>query len=79
MKKTLRLIVVLVLAVSMLAMNAGAITILHQSTEDALVKSGWTIGTVGFQKALDEPMDISGMDNIYIRIYVSNFTRLLPF
>lgn len=72
MKKSLRLLAIFMLAAFMFAMNASAITILGGSSEEKLLDSGWTLGTVGFTVKLDEPIDISGMDNLYFRMYIDS-------
>ncbi len=78
MKKSLRIISVLVLSVFILAMNASAITKLGGSTAEKIEKRDWDdSGTMGFEVKLDQPMDISGMENIYLRMYLDNADNCL--
>jgi hypothetical protein len=77
MKKSLRLMTALILIVFAFAMNTSAITIIGGSTTDKIESSDWTeAGTVGFSKTLDTPIDVSGMENLYFRVYVDNVDNL---
>ena len=77
MRKSLRLMTILVLAVFVFAMNASAITILGGSTTEEVMTSKWTVGTVGFTVTLDTPMDISGMENLYFRMYLDSADNVM--
>jgi len=73
MKNCLRLLATLVLAALAFSLSVGAITILGQSTSDKVIMTEWReVGTIGFTVVLDEPVDVSGMENLYLRIYVDN-------
>lgn len=73
MKKSLRLMAVLMLFVFAFAINSSAITILGESTEEDVKMTKWSeVGTMGFTVNLDEPVDASGMENLYLRIYLDN-------
>lgn len=73
MRKSLRIMALLVLTITAFVINSSAITILGGSTADELNKSDWReVGTVGFTLTLDQPVDVSNMENLYVRVYVDN-------